>query len=73
LCLTEPGLGGIVAAVTEGRVTFQHILTYTLNSIIKKVVEVLFLVLGLIPTGHAILNVVYLLSSVFWVYKTRAF
>jgi H+-transporting ATPase len=56
MVLTEPGLGGIVAAVKEGRVTFQRILTYTLNSIIKKVVAVLFLVLGLIMTGHAILN-----------------
>ncbi|WP_408186278.1 MULTISPECIES: HAD-IC family P-type ATPase [Paraburkholderia] len=56
MVLTEPGLAGIVAAVKEGRVTFQRILTYTLNSIIKKVVAVLFLVLGLIMTGHAILN-----------------
>ena len=56
MVLTEPGLGGIVAAVKEGRVTFQRILTYTLNSIIKKVVTVLFLVLGLIMTGHAILS-----------------
>ena len=56
MVLTEPGLGGIVAAVKEGRVTFQRILTYTLNSIIKKVVTVLFLVLGLIMTGHAILT-----------------
>ena len=56
MVLTEPGLGGVVAAVKEGRVTFQHILTYTLNSIIKKVVAVLFLVLGLIMTGHAILT-----------------
>jgi len=56
MVLTEPGLGGIVAAVKEGRVTFQRILTYTLNSIIKKVVNVLFLVLGLIVTGHAILT-----------------
>jgi H+-transporting ATPase len=54
--LTEPGLGGIVAAVTEGRVTFQRILTYTLNSIVKKVVNVLLLVLGLMFTGHAILT-----------------
>jgi H+-transporting ATPase len=56
MVLTEPGLGGIVAAVKEGRVTFQRILTYTLNSIIKKVVTVLFLVLGLVMTGHAILT-----------------
>jgi H+-transporting ATPase len=54
--LTQPGLAGIVAAVKEGRVTFQRILTYTLNSIIKKIVTVLFLVAGLLMTGHAILT-----------------
>jgi H+-transporting ATPase len=56
MVLTEPGLGGIVAAVKEGRVTFQRILTYTLNSIIKKIVTVLFLIVGLLMTGHAILT-----------------
>lgn len=56
MVLTEPGLAGIVAAVREGRVTFQRILTYTLNSIIKKIVTVLFLIVGLIMTGHAILT-----------------
>jgi len=56
MVLTEPGLAGIVAAVKEGRVTFQRILTYTLNSLIKKIVTVLFLVVGLIITGHAILT-----------------
>jgi len=56
MVLTEPGLAGIVAAVKEGRVTFQRILTYTLNSIIKKIVTVLFLIVGLIMTGHAILT-----------------
>ena len=56
IVLTEPGLGGIVASVKEGRVTFQRILTYTLNSVNKKVVQVLFLAVGLIMTGHAILT-----------------
>jgi H+-transporting ATPase len=56
MVLTEPGLAGIVAAVKEGRVTFQRILTYTLNSITKKIVTVLFLALGLVITGHAILT-----------------
>jgi len=56
MVLTEPGLAGIVGAVKEGRVTFQRILTYTLNSITKKVVQVLFLAVGLIMTGHAILT-----------------
>ncbi len=56
MVLTEPGLAGIVAAVKEGRITFQRIQTYTLNSIIKKIVTVLFLIVGLIMTGHAILT-----------------
>jgi len=56
IVLTKPGLGGIVAAVKEGRVTFQRILTYTLNSVTKKVVQVLVLAVGLILTGHAILT-----------------
>jgi H+-transporting ATPase len=56
MVLTEAGLAGIVAAVREGRVTFQRILIYTLNSIAKKVVQVLFLAVGLIMTGHAVLT-----------------
>jgi H+-transporting ATPase len=56
MVLTEPGLAGIVAAVKEGRITFQRILTYTLNSITKKIVQVLFLAAGLLMTGHAILT-----------------
>jgi H+-transporting ATPase len=56
MVLTEPGLAGIVAAVKEGRVIFQRILTYTLNSITKKTVQVLFLAVGLFMTGHAILT-----------------
>jgi len=56
MVLTEPGLAGVVAAVEEGRVIFQRIQTYTLNSIIKKIVTVLFLIVGLIMTGHAILT-----------------
>jgi H+-transporting ATPase len=56
IVLTKPGLSGIVAAVTVGRQTFQRILTYTLNSITKKIVQVLFLSVGLVMTGHAILS-----------------
>jgi H+-transporting ATPase len=56
IVLTEPGLGGIVASVMEGRTTFQRILTYTLRSIVHKVVQVLFLATGLIITGQAILT-----------------
>jgi H+-transporting ATPase len=56
IVLTVPGLVGIVAAVKEGRATFQRIQTYALNSIIKKFVTVLFLIVGLVMTGSAILT-----------------
>jgi H+-transporting ATPase len=56
IVLTEPGLGGIVAAVHEGRVTFQRILTYCLRSITRKTDQMLFLTAGLIMTGHAVLT-----------------
>ena len=54
--LTKAGLGGIVAAITEGRATFQRILTYTLNSVLKKITQVLLLAFGLIITRHAVLT-----------------
>jgi H+-transporting ATPase len=56
MVLTEAGLAGIVAAVKEGRITFQRIQTFTLNSIVKKIVTVLFLIAGLVMTGQAILT-----------------
>jgi H+-transporting ATPase len=56
IVLTKPGLSGIVASVKEGRVTFQRILTYTLNSVTGKISKVFFLAVGLIITGHAILT-----------------
>jgi H+-transporting ATPase len=56
IVLTEPGLGGIVTAIREGRVTFQRILTYTLRSLTQKLTQMLLLVTGLAMTGHAILT-----------------
>ena len=56
IVLTKPGLEGVVDAVKEGRVTFQRILTYTLNSLTSKIAKVLFIAVGLIMTGHAILT-----------------
>ena len=54
--LTKAGLGGIVAAVKEGRTTFQRILTYTLNSVINKIAQVMLLAIGLMITGQAVLT-----------------
>jgi H+-transporting ATPase len=56
IVLTEPGLGGIVASVIEGRISFQRIITYTLRSITIKIGQMLLLTVGLLMTGHAILT-----------------
>jgi H+-transporting ATPase len=56
IVLTEPGLGGIVEAVRCGRATYQRILTYTLRSVTAKINQMLFLTVGLMLTGHAILT-----------------
>ena len=56
LCSLIRDLAGIVTAVKEGRITFQRILTYTLNSVTKKIVQVLLLGVGLVMTAHAVLT-----------------
>ena len=56
IVLTKAGLGGIVTAVKEGRITFQRILSYTLNSVVKKILQVLLLAVGLLMTGQAVLT-----------------
>lgn len=56
IVLTEAGLSGIVAAVTEGRVTFQRIRTYAMRSFIQKISQMLLLTVGLVVTGHAVLT-----------------
>jgi H+-transporting ATPase len=63
IVLTEPGLAGIVAAVKEGRITFQRILTYTLRSIVAKTRQVLFLAIGLVMIGHAVLTPMLMVIS----------
>ena len=56
IVLTEAGLGGIVASVKEGRIIFQRILTYILKSVTHKFLGALFLLAGILMTGHAILT-----------------
>jgi H+-transporting ATPase len=56
IVLTKSGLGGIVSAVKEGRVIFQRIQTYAMNSITKKIAQIFLLAAGLVMTGHAILT-----------------
>ena len=54
--LAEPGLGGIVACIKEGRSAFQRVLTYTLMILVNKCVTLIVLGIGLIVTGHAVLT-----------------
>ena len=54
--LTQPGLGGIVSVVDEGRAVFHRILTYTLGILVNKCVTLLVLGGGLLLTGHAVLT-----------------
>ena len=56
MVLTEPGLAGIVFAVREGRIGFRRLLTYTFNMMTKKIEIVLFLAIGLVLTGHAVMT-----------------
>ncbi|MDE2167672.1 MAG: HAD-IC family P-type ATPase [Alphaproteobacteria bacterium] len=56
MVMTEPGLGGIVLAIREGRVAFRRLLSFTFNMLVKKIEAVLFLAIGLNLTGHAILT-----------------
>ncbi len=63
MVLTEPGLGGIVTAIREGRSAFQRILTYTLTLLINKCVTLIVLGLGLVLTRHAVLTPLLLALS----------
>jgi H+-transporting ATPase len=56
MVLTQPGLAGIVEAVKTGRIAYQRILTYVLRSVTAKINQMLFLTVGLLLTGQAILT-----------------
>jgi H+-transporting ATPase len=52
MVLTQPGLGGVVAAIATSRLVFQRIITYTLNMLTKKMEIMALLVIGFLLTGH---------------------
>ena len=56
IVLTRPGLAGIVEAVRCGRAAYQRVLTYTLRSLTAKINQMLFLTIGLVLTGHAVMT-----------------
>jgi len=56
IVLTDPGLGGILTAIEEGRAVFQRVVTYTLGILVNKCVTLIVLGAGLVLTGHAVLT-----------------
>jgi H+-transporting ATPase len=56
IVLTDPGLGGIITCIKEGRSAFQRVLTYTLSILVNKSATLVVLGAGLVMTGHAVLT-----------------
>ena len=56
IVLTDPGLAGIVACISEGRSSFQRVLTYTLGILVNKCATLIVMGVGLVITGHAVLT-----------------
>ena len=56
IVLTDPGLGGVVTCIKEGRSAFQRVLTYTLTILVNKCATLVVLSVGLLITGHAVLT-----------------
>ena len=48
IVLTQPGLGGIVTSIKEGRTAFQRVLTYTLSILVNKCATLVVLGAGLV-------------------------
>ena len=56
IVLTDPGLGGIVTCIKEGRSAFRRVLTYVLSLLVNKSATLVVLGAGLVMTGHAVLT-----------------
>ncbi len=56
IVLIDPGLGGIVSCIKEGRSAFQRVLTYTLSILINKCATLFVMGAGLVMTQHAVLT-----------------
>ena len=56
IVLTDPGLGGIVTCIKEGRSAFQRVLTYALTILVNKCATLIVMGVGLLITRHAVLT-----------------
>ncbi|MDY0329745.1 MAG: plasma-membrane proton-efflux P-type ATPase [Thiomonas sp.] len=63
--LTDPGLGGVLTVVREGREVHRRMLTYTLNKVLRTLEIVVFLTLGLLLTGHFVISPLLIVLMLF--------
>ncbi|MFX1563002.1 MAG: plasma-membrane proton-efflux P-type ATPase, partial [Promethearchaeota archaeon] len=63
--LTTEGFAGIVNLVKIGRMTYQRIMTYTINKIIRTFKRVVFIVLAFILTGLYVVSSLELIFLLF--------
>jgi H+-transporting ATPase len=63
--LTTEGLEGIVDLVTIGRATYQRIITWILNKIIKTFQITVFVVLAFLLTGHYVISALHMILLLF--------
>ena len=65
IVLTAPGLGGVLPAIETSRRVFQRTLTYTLNTLSKKIELMLLLTAGFLLTGHKPLTPLLMVLIIF--------
>lgn len=63
--LTDPGLGGVLTVLREGREVHRRMLTYTLNKVLRTLEIVLFLTLGLLLTGQFLISPLLIVLMLF--------
>ncbi|MCY2987262.1 MAG: HAD-IC family P-type ATPase [Planctomycetota bacterium] len=65
MVLTRPGLGDLPAAIETSRRVFQRVMTYTLNTLSKKMEVMLLLVAGFLLTQHKPLTPLLMVLIIF--------
>ena len=63
--LTESGLTNIVALVEQGRVIYQHVLTWIINKISSTILKSTFVAIAFLVTGEFVVSVSAMLLLVF--------
>ena len=63
--LTTEGLGGIVDLVTDGRATYQRVLTWIVNKISRTILKAGFVVVAFLVTGRFVISALGMVLLVF--------